>query len=102
MVVDENMGRSLKHPGAVLHQALGVIDHRVVHLIRIAPASVQVLVRQTVTIAVDNRKPYVLYKDDAYRRNLIHKETEFRAGSSRTPREMVRPRTFKMLKLSGM
>lgn len=51
VIVDENVRRSLQHPGAVLHQALGVIDDRMVQLIGVAPASVQVLVRQAVSIA---------------------------------------------------
>lgn len=56
VVVDENMGRSLQHPGAILHQALRVIDHRVIYPIGTAPASIQVLVRQTVPIAAGNTK----------------------------------------------
>lgn len=60
VVVDENVGRPLQHLRAVLHQALRVIDHRMVHLVGIAPASIQVLVRQAVSIAAENERTCVV------------------------------------------
>lgn len=56
VIVDENIGRPLQHPRAVLHQTLRVIDHRMEDLVGIAPPPVQIFVRQSVTITVINRK----------------------------------------------
>lgn len=75
VVVDENVGRSLQYPSAILHQALRVIDHWMIHSIRIAPASVQVLVRQTVSIAVDNESTSYRFKNRQQRKKdrRLHK-----------------------------
>jgi len=77
VIVNENVGRSLQHPGAILHQALRVIDHRMIHPIGTAPASIQILVRQTVSIAADNESMLYRFKNE--------KDIDFCIKRNRTP-----------------